>query len=263
MFPLTGPARSSHPCETPTAVPGSTSHGRATLRQRMCPVSHALYVAAKLAWHHNSANITFTLTAPTSNGTLIIPQKTGGVALDGRQSKVIITDYTFGAHGSVLYTTASVFFAGTIGNRDVLFLYGAASLSHEIALTFSGTGSPAPSSRIQFDGGATHASSTIVSILPGDTGLVTIWDSDTQLVLFADPVTAATFWAPTVRSPTSHTVAGLENFFQFGTNTTVLVCGTYLVRNATLERGTLALRGDLNASVPLTVYAPDAVRAVT
>ena len=92
---------------------------------------------------------------------------------------------------------------------------------------------------------------------------MTIWDSDTQLVLFADPVTAATFWAPTVRSPTSHTVAGLENFFQFGTNTTVLVGGPYLVRNATLERGTLALRGDLNASVPLTVYAPDAVRAVT
>ncbi|KAI1781617.1 hypothetical protein LXA43DRAFT_1105617 [Ganoderma leucocontextum] len=49
------------------------------------------------------------------------------------------------------------------------------------------------------------------------------------------------------------TVPGFESFWQFGTNTTVLVGGRYLVRNATISGGTLALRGNLNASVPLTV----------
>ena len=84
-------------------------------------------------------------------------------------------------------------------------------------------------------------------------------------MLFADPVTAATFWAPAVRSATSNTVLGLELYWQFGTNTTVLVGGPNLVRNASLaaDGATLALRGDLNASVPLTVVAPAGVRAVT
>ena len=98
---------------------------------------------------------------------------------------------------------------------------------------------------------------------PGSAGLVTVWESASQLVLFADPTTAATFWAPAIKSASANTVAGLEAFWQFGTNTTVLVGGPYLVRNATISRDTLALRGDLNASVPLTVVAPPEVRQVT
>ena len=33
-----------------------------------------------------------------------------------------MTDYAFGANGTVLHTTAAVFVATTIGTRDVLFL---------------------------------------------------------------------------------------------------------------------------------------------
>ena len=61
---------------------------------------------------------------PSSQGTLTLPQTPGStIALTGRQSKLVITDYTFGASGVLLYTTASIFFAGTIGARDVLFLH--------------------------------------------------------------------------------------------------------------------------------------------
>ena len=77
-----------------------------------------------------SDDISFELTVPTSNGTLTLPQKSSGIALDGRQSKLVITDYSFGKNSSVLYTTASIFFAGTIGTRDVLFLYGDADQTH-------------------------------------------------------------------------------------------------------------------------------------
>ena len=214
------------------------------------------------------ANITFTLTIPSSKGTLTLPQMTGSIALNGRQSKLIITDYTFGAKSSLLYTTASIFFAGTIGARDVLFLYGDADQSHEFALSLTGAGAGArsTSSRLQFTNSSstTAAGATTVAVAPGPAGLVTVWESPTQLVLFADPATAATFWAPAVKSATT-TVSGLESFWQFGTNTTVLVGGPYLVRNATIseEGSTLALRGDLNASVPLTVVAPAAVKQVT
>ncbi len=82
-------------------------------------------------------------------------------------------------------------------------------------------------------------------------------------MLFADPVTAATFWAPAIKGATHNAVPELEDFWQFGTNTTVLVGGPNLVRNATIRGDTLVLRGDLNASVPLTVVAPSEVRSVT
>ncbi|KAI0352572.1 hypothetical protein OH77DRAFT_1428259 [Trametes cingulata] len=211
----------------------------------------------------STATISFNITVPTSKGTLTLPQTTSGIALHGRQSKVLLTDYTFGARSSVLYSTASVFFAGAIGTRDVLFLFGDADQSHEFALALGGSGARVQSSRVHF--ASALRGLTTVTVLPGVTGLVTIWDSDTQLVLFADPVTAATFWAPAIRAPTRDTVAGFETFWQFGTNTTVLVGGPYLVRNASLAEGgrTLALRGDLNASVALTVIAPPSVTGMT
>ncbi len=215
---------------------------------------------------------------PTSQGTLTLPQTTESIALDGRQSKLVITDYSFGTHGSLLYTTASVFFAGTIGPRDVLFLYGSADQSHEFAFEATGTGTVrTPSSRIRFPPSSATGGYTTVAVLPqpgsdpAAPGLLVIWDSDEQLVLFADPGTAATFWAPAIRFPApiqDTAVEGLENYWRFGTNATVLVGGPHLVRNATLARDghggtTLALRGDLNASVPLTVIAPPGVRAVS
>jgi Beta-galactosidase, domain 3 len=97
-----------------------------------------------------------------------------------------------------------------------------------------------------------------VTVLPGSKGLVTLWESDSQMVLFSDPATAATFWAPVVPGKSA-----LSSFWQFGSNETVLVGGPYLVRNATIKHSELVLTGDLNASVPLTVIAPSNVRSVS
>ena len=207
----------------------------------------------------------FKITVPTSKGPLSLPTTTDGVALHGRQSKLIITDYTFGTSGSLAYTTASIFFAGTIGQRDVLFLYGASDQSHEFAFTPAGTaGVRAESTQLRFAHACRSGGKTMtVTVLEGTTGLVTVWESDAQLVLWADPRTAATFWAPpVVGAPAERAVPGLGAFWQFGTNETVLVGGPYLVRNATIEGGTLALRGDLNESVMLTVIAPPEVKRV-
>ncbi|KAI1789917.1 glycoside hydrolase superfamily, partial [Ganoderma leucocontextum] len=259
-------------------IPGVTLNGSAAFVTSLRnPDSGTWFHVTRQADSTSTANISFSLTVPTSQGSLTLPQITESIALNGRQSKLVITDYTFGTHGALLYTTASVFFAGTIGTRDVLFLYGSADQSHEFAFKATGTGTRTTSSRIQFPPSPTTDDfTTTVAVLPeksgsGSAGLLTIWDSDAQLVLFADPVTAATFWAPAIRLPTptpaGNPVRGLESYWQFGTNTTVLVGGPHLVRNATLSRDkdgtTLALRGDLNASVPLTVIAPPSVRAVS
>ena len=213
-----------------------------------------------------SADISYTLTVPSSRGPLKLPQTFDALEIHGRQSKMYITDYTFGAHGSVLHTTATVFIGTTIGSRDVLFLTGDVDQSHEVALILAGHGGKRiDDTHVHYtssqDGSTTV---TTVTVRSGRSpGLTTLWDSDEQLVLFSDPVTAGTFWSPPVRSPTSNTIKGLETFWQFGTNTTVLVGGPYLVRNATIEGSTLVMFGDLNASVPLTIVAPPSVKTVS
>jgi hypothetical protein len=89
---------------------------------------------------------------------------------------------------------------------------------------------------------------------------VTVWDSSEQLVLYSDATTAGTFWSPEIPSSQS---GDFENYWQIGTNASILVGGPYLVRNATISGSTLALRGDLNKGVRLIVIAPETVKAIT
>lgn len=174
-----------------------------------------------------------------------------GLQLNGRQSKVVLTDYTFGntAHANkLLYSTATVLFAGAINAVDVVFLYGDADQSHEFALV-SGSSKP---STFAF---------TPASFTRGLNIVAAPKTTSQPLVLFADTDTASTFFAPHV--PSSDASTKFRNFFQFGTNDTVLVGGPQLVRNASVTGHTLALRGDLNASVPLTLLVPSSLSAVS
>ncbi|KAH9919182.1 uncharacterized protein BXZ73DRAFT_105011 [Epithele typhae] len=214
--------------------------------------------------------LSFQITVPCHqpNGRLTLPLTLDAIALDGRQSKVIITNYHFGKHGHLVYTTAEVFFAGRIGARDVLFLQGRATQAHEFSMTLvasrrPGSSPPFADPRVRHHAAAINGAPTVFTVLPGTTGLVTVWECAGQLVLYADADTAATFWAPHVPAPTANTVPGWEHFWQWGTNETVLVGGPYLVRNASVEHGTLKLRGDLEKEVMLTVIAPEDVTRVT
>ena len=203
------------------------------------------------------ATTNFKLDVTTSAGSFQIPRVASAITLSGRQSKVIVTDYSFGS-SKVLYSTAQVLYAGTIGNRDVLFLYGEPNQEHEIALPLMGVPRlQAQSASISFT--SVHDVSTI-NFLSGIQGLVTVWDSSEQLILYSDTDTAGTFWAPEIPTNPSDQFA---NYRRYGTNTSVLVGGPYLVRNATISGSTLALRGDLYEGVRLIVIAPDTVRAVT
>ncbi|KAI6113990.1 glycoside hydrolase family 35 protein [Pisolithus sp. B1] len=149
------------------------------------------------------------------------------------------------------YATAQVLYAGRIGSRDVLYLYGDPLQEHEVALALNGT------PLFQWH---TMSGITTVSLLAGVEGLVTLWDSDQQLILYSDTATAGTFWSPEIPS---NDRSDFASYWQFGTNTSILVGGPYLVRNATMVGSRLELRGDLNESVRLTVIAPDNVRMIT
>lgn len=203
------------------------------------------------------ATTCFKLNVTTSAGSFQIPRVASAITLSGRQSKVVVTDYSFGS-SKVLYSTAQVLYAGQIGNRDVLFLYGDPRQEHETALALTGV------SRLQAQSASISYTSingvSTITFLSGIEGLVTVWDSSEQLVLYSDAVTAGTFWSPEIATNPSDDFA---NYWQYGTNTSILIGGPYLVRNATISGSTLAIRGDLYENVRLTVIAPDTVHAVT
>ncbi|KIJ17952.1 glycoside hydrolase family 35 protein [Paxillus involutus ATCC 200175] len=200
----------------------------------------------------------FKLNVTTSAGSFQIPRVASAITLSGRQSKVIVTDYSFGSSSKVIYSTAQVFYAAQIGSRDVLFLYGDSSQEHEVALSL--TGIPRLQAQSASISSTTTDGITTVTFLAGIKGLVTVWDSSEQLVLYSDATTAGTFWSPEIPSSQS---GDFENYWQIGTNASILVGGPYLVRNATISGSTLALRGDLNKGVRLIVIAPETVKAIT
>lgn len=190
------------------------------------------------------SKLSFKLTVQTNKGALTLPQQPNdGITLNGRQSKVVVTDYSFGNSGKLLYSTASILFAGRIGAQDVIFLHNDLDASSEIA----------------FDDKTTiHVGAN--SLKPG----LHVLSENTRrtfgpLVLYSDPQTAATFWAPIIPS-----TGDLGAYWQFGSNQTILVGGPQLVRNATISRsGQLALRGDLNASTALTLVVSETVKTVS
>ena len=212
-----------------------------------------------------SAITTFKLNVTTQDGPLQVPIAVPAITLSGRESKVVVTDYTFGSSSRLLFSTAQIFYASTIDKRDILFLYGHISQDHEAALVLTGIPNKIQdiqSSLVKFttSNPSLASGTTIVSFLSGIDGLVTVWDSDTQLVLYADSETAATFWSPVIAGSSNNPLA---NYWGLGTNQSILVGGPYLVRDARLSNSTLALRGDLKTDVRLTVIAPRNVRSIT
>lgn len=205
----------------------------------------------------NRAVVNFKLNVTTSEGTLALPQIASAITLGGRQSKLVVTDYPFG-ESKLLYSTAQVLFAGKIGGRDVIYFHGDSSQEHEASVVLTGT--PRVQAKISTTKFTSSSNHTIISFLSGIEGLVTVYDSDTQLILYSDKDTAATFWAPVI--PASD-AAEFTSYWQLGSNSSILVGGPYLVRNATISGSKLALTGDLKTGVRLIVIVPDDISSIT
>ncbi|KAJ8517999.1 hypothetical protein ONZ45_g4873 [Pleurotus djamor] len=204
-----------------------------------------------------SDTIDLKLNVTTSVGDFQVPHVASSINLHGLQSKLVVADYAFGS-SRLLYSTAQVFFAGVIDGRDVLLVFGDASQEHELSLPTKGTSRiRSQTSTVKFTPFASGR--TTISFLQTK-GMHTVWDSDEQLIIFTDTDTVSTFWAPTIALKSTDP---FKNFWQFGTNSTILVGGPALVRSASISGQRLALQGDLNGTTMLNVIAPHNVKAIT
>ncbi|KAI4845463.1 hypothetical protein E4T45_07704, partial [Aureobasidium sp. EXF-8846] len=168
----------------------------------------------------------FSINLKTSLGPVTVPN----VQLNGRQSKIAVTDYHFGKN-NLLYSSVDVLTYGLFGSKSVLVLYLEADQVGEYAFpgnvsTKSYGAANITASRVKVNGTASYtkfvykqsASKTVVQLSNG------------VLMYLLDVTTAWSFWAPPTTS--NPNVAADKQIFAIG---------PYLVRNASISSNVVSV----------------------
>ncbi|KAF8060198.1 glycoside hydrolase family 35 protein [Lyophyllum atratum] len=188
----------------------------------------------------------FKVNVATSIGNITIPQFAAPVRLSGRQSKIVVTDFRFGEN-SLVYSTAEVLSHSIIDGKSVLALWLPAGESGEFAVK----GGSARRQVVSGTGGAFHqvGEDLVVSYKQQTTQGVLQFDEFRVLLL---PRTIAyRFWAPTLSNDPIVTADHV-----------VFATGPYLVRSLTFSDSTAVVRGDLDGSTVLEIFAPAEVTKI-
>ncbi|KAJ7283442.1 glycoside hydrolase family 35 protein [Mycena rebaudengoi] len=200
---------------------------------------------------------TYNLTVPTSIGTLTIPTIGGSLVLNGKDSKIHVVDYAYGAgSSSLLYSTGEILTWATIDGRDIILVYGNAGELHETAFKFA---SKAPTATV-VSGTDTIKTKSLAGntiALQYTTNGQTVVQIGNTVLYILDRANAYQFW---VLHPPSRGAFG-----QFTTQNPIIVKGGYLLRSVSTSGSTLALRGDLNGTgaTSFEIIAPAAFRSAT
>ncbi|KAK8111988.1 putative beta-galactosidase A [Apiospora kogelbergensis] len=163
------------------------------------------------------ASTPYRLTLPTSQGNLVIPQTNRSLTLNGRDSKMMVTDYD--AQGTtLLYCTAEIFTHQSLANgKKVAILYSGPNEFNEFAVESA-------------------SSTSLILGWPASTAR-TIVEMGELTVYLLDRNSAYKYWVTDVA----------------GSQSKLIVNGPYLVRSAAWNGGQLSLKVDLNVSTSIEV----------
>ena len=75
----------------------------------------------------------YTLNLPSSAGQMTIPRLGGHLTLNGRDSKVHVSDYPLGEY-TLVYSTAEIFTWKKFGDKTIVILYGGPDEMHEVCV---------------------------------------------------------------------------------------------------------------------------------
>ncbi|KAK3940357.1 family 35 glycosyl hydrolase [Diplogelasinospora grovesii] len=194
------------------------------------PDTGSTFTVIQQASTPSTANVTVSVSLDTSAGMITVPD----VSLYGRQSKILVTDYTFGNNHTLLYSSSDVLTYGIFDTTSVLVMYlkagqtGQFALKSEPRLTYTVYGSSAVYS--------TNGTFTYTQA-PGATAVKL---SSGVLIYLLEQQTAWTFWAP----PTTLTPypSAQQKLF---------ILGPYLVRSASVSHQVLHIVGDSDTSTTI------------
>lgn len=194
----------------------------------------------------STSSTQYTFSVSTSLGNVTIPQLGGTLTLQGRDSKIHVTDYNVGGI-NLVYSSADVYTQSRIGDKRVLLLYGLTGETHELALP-SALGQPT----IEGDA-ATVRVETIGA------AAVVQWDvTETRKVLhYGDDLDVYLLWR---NDAFQYWVLQLEapppvSNYSSSTKETVVARAGYLLRSAAKTGTILYLTGDLNSTAELEIVA--------
>lgn len=176
----------------------------------------------------------------------VVPQQ-GSITLQGRDSRLLVTNYDFGGGQHLVYSTSELMTQGTIGGQATALLYDPAGTDGETVLRY--------------------ASQPTVTVVSGS--VQSAWNASrgdlrldyTHQGLAEVEVTGG--GAPPLRLLIASTDVAQEFWPESTQAGQVLVQGGYLVRTAATRGSELALTGDTSQAGPLAVWAPPGVHAIS
>lgn len=199
------------------------------------PDTNAGFYVVQHATSNSRVSDTFSASLNTSKGVIVVPD----INLNGRQSKILVTDYNFGK-SSLLYSTADILTYGVF-DQDVIAFYLQIGQIGQFALD----NMPFASNYTVY-GSATvtksWANNTMTFVYTQTVGQ-TVLKVNSILIYLLEQQTAWKFWAPpTTINPT---VQPDEQIF---------VLGPYLVRSAVASKTVVSVYGDNDNATTIEVY---------
>ena len=227
-----------------------TGNSMITTSELRNPATNAAFYITR---HANSSVGTlesFKLRVSTSLGNFTIPQKGGHIVLDGHQSKIAVTDFTFGSH-TMVYSTAEILTYAIFDGKPTLVLWVPTGESGEFYMKGAKSGKVSSCNGCSSTGFYADSDGLLVTFTQ-DTGMTVMQIGQDIRVVIMDRSHAYPFWAPTLSADPLSTP-----------NETVFVQGPYLVRGASISGTTIKLIGDSINSTTLEVFASSSVKTIS
>jgi hypothetical protein len=192
--------------------------------------------------YNSQASIAYKLKVQTSAGNLTLPQLGGHLSINGRDSKIHVTDYDVGGF-NLLYSTAEIFTWKKYDNRSVVIVYGGPDEQHELAVSKTSGATAIEGSGVKF---ANRNGNTILNWQSNAKRRVVRIGSDLYIVIVSRNE-AYNYW----------TVSTLPAGGAYSHNSTLssdlIVHAGYLVRSASISNDKIGLVGDINATTTIEV----------
>lgn len=191
----------------------------------------------------------FKLNITTSAGNFTVPQYADSIQLSGHVSKIIPTDFHFGQN-TLIYATAEVLTHGTFDGISTIAFWLAAGESGEVYIKSAKSGkvlSCNGCSSMDFR----HTKDGLILTFTQGIGMSVVTLNTGLRILIMDRIHAYSFWVPSLSD--DPVVDAAEVAF---------VSGPYLVRSAVTSGHTITIRGDVNATTELELFASSKVTTV-
>ncbi|OTA99094.1 glycoside hydrolase family 35 protein [Hypoxylon sp. CI-4A] len=197
----------------------------------------ASFFVVRHANYSSLESTSYRVTLPTSQGNLSIPQTNQSLTLNGRDSKILVTDYD--VQGTrLLYSTADVFTHAKHGDHKVLIVYAGAGEYNEFAISgSSGAQVKKVEGAASYQATNSDSSDSLVVGWTAAPGGSVIQIGDDLYVYLLDRNTAYNYWVTPIDD----------------TNSTLIVNGPYLVRSAFVDNNELHIKADFNASTKVEI----------